>query len=307
MTTSGPATTAASIAAATHIGGLALTVADLGASIVYYQRALGLNVLQRLGANAILGVGSQPLLRLTEQPGARPWQPDGATGLYHLALLLPSRPDLGRWLHHYLSQGYPAPGQGDHYVSEAFYLRDPDGHGIEVYADRPRSTWNWVNGRVRMGVDPIDIDNLLAEARRAGGQWQGAPDTTTLGHVHLQVGSIPAAAVFYHQLLGFDIVANLPSALFVSAGGYHHHLGLNTWHSLGARPASPDTLKLQFFSLALPDEAALAAVQTRLTAAGQEVAQHGDSLVVLDPWQTPIHLHIGPVTTTRLLADGSDS
>src|SRR5687768_5979130 len=225
----------------THMGVVGLTVADLGRSVNFYERAIGLAELRRDGAAATMGVGDQPMLELTEQAGALPWMVDGMTGLYHFAILLPNRPALGSWLGQYLQLGYPPPGQGDHIVSEALYLRDPDGHGIEIYADRPRETWQRQNGQIVMGTGPVDVRGLIAGAE----PWRGSlPAGTTMGHVHLQVGDIAGARSFYRDQIGFDEIAAMPTALFVSAGGYHHHLGGNTWHSQGAPPPPADTARL---------------------------------------------------------------
>lgn len=274
----------------TRIGALALSVANLERSIAFYTEALGFAVLDRTDAEATLGRSQIPLLRLQEQPAARPWTTEGMTGLYHGAILLPSRADLGLWLGHYLRLGYPPPGQGDHFVSEALYLRDPDGHGLEIYADRPRSTWIWEKGRIRMGVGPVDLRGLLAEAQQSGRTWSGLPEGTTIGHIHLQVGDIAQAQAFYHDVLGFDVVATMPSALFVSAGGYHHHLGLNTWHSLGASPAPADSVTLRYFSLVFRSLAARAEVAARLTAAGIPFLDEDHALIVHDPWQNEVRL-----------------
>ena len=295
MTTQAQHTPTTSIDPATQVGLVSLAVADLARSLDFYTTALGFALLQRDETSATLGAAGAPLLLLTEQAGARPWPTERVTGLYHFAILLPTRADLGRWLRHWLELGLPLPGQGDHLVSEALYLRDPDGHGIEVYRDRPRETWTWANGQVRMATDPVDIHGLLAEAERDGAPWSGLPSGTRLGHIHLQVGDIAQAAAFYHDTLGFDIVAQLPSALFVSAGGYHHHLGLNIWHSRGAGPAPADTAALRFFSLELPSAAARAAVLSRLGDAGIAYAEQGQAIAVDDPWHNHILLHIGPV------------
>jgi catechol 2,3-dioxygenase len=307
MTVGQPHAPAVSIDPATSVGLVALTVADLDRSLRFYEGALGLARLRRAGPTAMLGAGGAPLLLLTERPGALPWMIDAMTGLYHLAVLLPTRADLGRWLRHYVTTDYPPPGQGDHIVSEALYLRDPDGHGVEVYADRPRSTWTWADGRVRMGGGPVDVRGLLAEGERAGGAWAGLPAGTTIGHVHLQAGDIGQAKDFYHGLLGFDIVAEAPQALFVSAGGYHHHLGLNTWHSLGAAPAPADTATLRFFTRALPDEAARSAVVARVSAAKLTARPAGDAVVVDDPWGHAILLHIGPLSDADAVATLAES
>jgi catechol 2,3-dioxygenase len=235
-------------------------------------------------------------LLLREEAGARPWPHDqyAYTGLYHFAVLVPTRRDLGRWLRHWLELGLPLPGQGDHLVSEALYISDPDGNGIEIYRDRPRSEWNWDDGQVRMAVDPVDIQGVLGEAEKDDEPWVGFPDGTRVGHIHLQIGDVPQAKVFYHDVLGFDIVASMPSALFVSAGGYHHHIGMNTWHSRNAPPAPAGTAGLRFFTLEIPNEEARAAIVARLDAAGIPSAQTPDAVIVQDPWQNTLVLQIGP-------------
>src|SRR5215216_2019095 len=244
-------------------GPVSLTVADLDRSLQFYTGPIGLAQLERNGGEATLGVPGNPLLQLVEQPGARPWT-EYATGLYHFAILLPTRADLGRWIRNWYGHGMPEFGQGDHLVSEALYLRDPDGHGIEIYRDRPRSEWAWENGRVKMASLPVDVAGLLAEAEQSGVSWSGAPVGTTMGHVHLQVGDIAKARAFYSDVIGFDVVAEMPTALFVSAGGYHHHLGMNVWHSRGGSPAGPDVAQLHSYTIVLPNEDALADIVTRL-------------------------------------------
>ncbi|HVC35611.1 MAG TPA: VOC family protein [Chloroflexota bacterium] len=299
MATLQPNVSTRSIDPATRVGIVALTVASLDRSLAFYTGAIGLTVVRRNGSDAILGAAGTPLLLLREQPGALPWMIDGMTGLYHFAILVPTRVTLGRWLHHYLTLDYPPPGQGDHIVSEALYLRDPDGHGIEVYADRPREGWQWLNGQVRMGGGPIDVRGLLAEAHRAREPWTGLPAGTVLGHVHLQVGDIAQADAFYHGALGFDVVARMTQALFVSAGGYHHHLGLNVWHSQGAAPAPTDLATLQFFTLTVPSAATLADVAARLAAADLSFQQTANEIAAQDPWQNLVILHSGPLATAE--------
>lgn len=291
-----------SIAPETQVGVVTLTVADLNRSVEFYTQALGFTIVLRTGPDAILGVAGTPLLLLHELPGARPWPVEAVTGLYHFAILLPTRADLGRWLRHFLALGYPLPGQGDHLVSEALYIRDPDGHGIEVYRDRPRAEWRWVNGEVQMAADPVDIRGLLDDATRAGETWSGLPAGATIGHVHLQVGDIAQAEAFYRGVLGFDIVARMPSALFVSAGGYHHHLGMNIWHSRGAAPAPAGTASLRFFTLALPTEEARTAVVARLAEAAITPQAENNVVIIRDPWQNSILLHVGSMSDAQAAA-----
>lgn len=284
-----------SIDPATQMGLVAVAVSNLERSLVYYTTALGFTLLAREEGRATLGAGSAPLLLLTEEPGARPFPLNryGYTGLYHFAILTPSRRDLGRWLRHWLELGLPLPGQGDHLVSEALYLVDPDGNGIEVYRDRPRSEWTWVDGQVQMATDPVDIEGVLEEAAKDDEPWTGLPEGTRLGHMHLQVADIPQAAAFYHDVLGFDIVAAMPSALFISAGGYHHHIGMNTWHSRGAGPAPEGMAGLRFFTVEMPSEEARAAVVARLTQAGVATREVNGAVVAQDPWSNTLVFTIG--------------
>jgi catechol 2,3-dioxygenase len=302
-----PDTPATSIDPATQVGLLSLAVADLDRSIAFYTRVFGFALLERDGARATLGAGGMPILLLGEQPGARPWPQDryGYTGLYHFAILVPSQADLGRWLRHWLELGLPLPGQGDHLVSEALYLSDPDSNGIEIYRDRPREEWRWVNGQVQMATDPVDIQGLLDAAERAGEPWTGLPAGTRLGHMHLQVGDITQAKAFYHDVLGFDIVAQMPSALFISAGGYHHHIGMNTWHSRGAGPAPAGVAGLRFFTIELPSQEARADVLARLDAARVTYSAAGDTtpVVLRDPWQNTILLTVGPIASAQATQD----
>lgn len=284
---------------ATQVGLLSLAVANLERSVLFYRDALGFAVLEHTASHAILGAGDAPLLLLTEKLGATPWPHDrqSYTGLYHFAILVPTRADLGRWLHHWLTLGFPLPGQGDHLVSEALYLSDPDGNGIEIYRDRPRSEWNWVNGTVQMAADAVDIRGVLEEAQREELPWTGMAPGTRLGHMHLQVGDIAQAEAFYHSVLGFDVVARMPSALFVSAGGYHHHIGMNIWHSRGAGPAPAGFAGLRFYSIESPTEEARANMIGRVRAAGLGVSEHNGVVSIQDPWHNTILLTVGAADT----------
>jgi len=295
MTTRSQSTPTTSIHPDTTMGLLSLTASALTRSLTFYTEALGFELLEQKGTEATLGAAGTPLLLLSEQAGATPWPRDrqSYTGLYHFAILMPTRADLGRWLGHWLELRFPLPGQGDHLVSEALYLEDPDGHGIEIYRDRPRDQWQWTDGQVRMAANPVDLQGLLTDAAEAGEPWAGLPAGTRLGHIHLQVGDIAQAESFYHDLLGFDIVARMPTALFISAGGYHHHLGMNTWHSRGAGAAPEGTARLRFFTIDLPSEDARREVVARIEAAGFRTVQTGDLVVFQDPWHNTILLQVG--------------
>src|SRR6476661_4947446 len=221
---------------ATHIGVVRLQVADMARSLAYYERVLGFRVVRRDDSGAALGpTGSDsPLVELRERPGARPHPRRGQLGLFHFAILLPDRPSLGRFVRHLADIGARA-GAGDHLVREAFYLTDPDGLGIEVYADRPRETWQRIGRELMLATDPVDVAGLVASAGDT--TWSGMPAGTVSGHVHLHVGDIAQGSAYFSEALGFDRMTwRYPGALFLGAGGYHHHLGTNTWAGSGARP-----------------------------------------------------------------------
>ncbi len=225
------------------VGAVELSVSDLARSLDYYRTTVGLETLEDGAGRASLGVGGRELLVLVEEPGAGSAR--GHTGLFHFALLVPQRADLARWLAHAARDQVRLEGLSDHNVSEAIYLRDPDSHGIEIYADRPRSIWE---GQVasRMTTLPLDVDNLLGLLDDPGTEpFDGLEAGTVMGHVHLCVASIPDTVAFYRDVVGFGLMAQLGNqAAFLSAGGYHHHLGGNTWESAGAAPAPPGTARL---------------------------------------------------------------
>jgi catechol 2,3-dioxygenase len=269
------------IAPATHMGAVELTVADLGRSLDYWQRAIGLRPLERENGCATLGADA-PLLYLVEEPGA---EPDvGHTGLYHVALLVPDRPSLARFVAHAARERIPLQGLSDHDVSEAIYLRDPDRHGIEVYADRARERWE---GRVfeRMTTMPLDVDGLLGElADPAAEPFEGLPDGTTMGHVHFRVADVDSTVRFYRDVVGMGLMAQLgPAAAFLSAGGYHHHVGANTWESRGASAAPPGSATLRHATIVLPDAAERDRVAARVADAGQEPEARDGGVLVRDP------------------------
>jgi catechol 2,3-dioxygenase len=265
----------------TVMGTVHLAVSDLGRSLVYYQDNIGLT-LQRQDDNvARLGVKGRELLRLTEKPGARLAQ--RVTGLYHFALLLPSRLDLARILSHFVSSETPLGGFADHDVSEAIYLSDPDGHGIEIYRDRSRQEWHYDGDQLRITTERFDAEGVLEELHDADGSWEGLPDATIMGHTHLHVADIPAAEHFYVDVLGFDLIARYGlGAIFLSAGGYHHHLGLNTWAGQGAPPPPPEALSLNWYEIRLPDVSALADVMKRISAAGLPYTEAEEGVFVAD-------------------------
>ncbi|MCX6049259.1 MAG: VOC family protein [Chloroflexi bacterium] len=274
----------------TTIGATALIVPNLDRSLQYYQNNIGLQLHERSGPTARLGVGGRDLLSLTEQPGAHPVQ-QGHTGLYHFAILVPSRLELARTLRHLIDSRTPICGASDHAVSEALYLTDPDGHGIEIYRDRPRSEWQFPNGTLRMTTDPFDVEGVLGELNGSEPVWTGLHPGTILGHIHLHVANIPAAERFYVDILGFDLMVRYGGqASFIAAGGYHHHMGLNTWAGVGAPPPPADAARLNWFEIRLPNETALAQVTERLQATNLPFERQGNTVMVDDPAQNHIHL-----------------
>jgi catechol 2,3-dioxygenase len=273
----------------THVGAVRLQVGDLSRSIDYYTGVLGLDVVEAEGVRARLAPhgSATPLVELHERAGATPPPRQGRLGLFHFAILVPDRSGLGRFVRHIADRDVYA-GSADHSVSEALYLTDPDGLGIEVYADRPRETWRTAGQELFMTTEPLDLRDLV----RAGGDapWTGMPAGTVIGHVHLHVGALDAASAFYHAGLGLDrIVWSYPGALFMSAGGYHHHLGTNTW-ARGAAPAGDGEARLLEWELVLPDAAAIAAAADSLQAAGADTTAEGGDLLALDPWGTTVRL-----------------
>lgn len=279
----------------TRLGRVRLQVGDLTRSLPFYQDVLGLRPVERDASRIVLAAheDDKPLVEFRERRGARPVPHRGCLGLYHFAILLPDRPSLGRFVRHLGDIGAPA-GAGDHLVSESFYLQDPDNLGIEVYADRPRSTWRRVGRELMMATDPVDVAGLLQAAGNAA--WNGMPADTTIGHVHLHVGNIEQAAAFFSEALGFDrTVWHYPGGLFFAAAGYHHHLGTNTWAGSGARPPAAEDARLLEWTIELPDVASVSAAAVSLTRGGYTTEWEGDSgqgaeLLARDPWGTQLRL-----------------
>jgi catechol 2,3-dioxygenase len=276
-----------------RIGAVALQVADLDRSLGFYEKVLGFRLIAREdtpgGRSARLGAqeGERVLLELREKPGVRSVPRRGRLGIYHFAVLLPTRQDLARFLRHATALGVHI-GSSDHLVSEALYLVDPDGITVEVYRDRPRGEWTYLNGEVVAGILPLDVEDLLAAA---GDQpWRGLPAGTTIGHMHFYVGEIPPAEAFYHTALGFDKIAwSMPGMLFVSAGGYHHHVGLNTW-AAGSPVATDDDARLLFWELVLPDRPTTEAAAESLRRAGFGVTASDGAFLARDPWGISVRL-----------------
>jgi catechol 2,3-dioxygenase len=277
----------------TAIGPVELIVRDLERSLDFYEGTIGLQGLDRQGAEATLGAGGEAILVLRGDPDA-PERARGTTGLFHFAILVPSREELARSLVRLAKQRWPLSGASDHLVSEALYLADPDGIGIEIYRDRPRQDWPRDGGEVRMATIPLDLDSLLAQSgQRPGAKAEALAPGTRIGHVHLNVADLDASERFWCDLVGFEVtVRSYPGALFVSAGGYHHHVGLNTWNGAGA-PAPPEgAIGLRRFAIAVPEDAAGEA-RERLLAAGVAVEGGDGAWRARDPAGTTVELAAG--------------
>lgn len=243
----------------THLGAVYLRVSDLERSLAFYRDLLGLRPIGELDGFTLLAASpaGAPLLGLMQAPGTLP-RPARTVGLYHFALLFPERLDLARVVHHLLNQHWPLDGASDHAVSEAVYLSDPDGNGVELYVDRPKALWRWESGEVVMRTLPLDIPALLLHFRDELDRWSGAPPGTVVGHIHLHVSDLARAESFYHDLLGFEVTTRAyPGALFLAAGGYHHHIGLNIWTAPGGTRPVAATAGLEAFELVVPDSGVL--------------------------------------------------
>ena len=278
------------LTAQVFMGHVVLQVPDLPRSLAYYVDRLGFQLHIHQTDQAILG-SEQPLLTLEEMPQASA-ATHPTTGLYHAAFLLPTRADLARFVRHLRTINEPF-GYSDHSVSEALYLNDPDGNGLEIYRDRPRSEWAWSAGQVIMTNRPIDFANLDQELTEAECDWQGMPAQTTLGHMHLKVSDLQTAEHFYHTIMGFEITWRTQGALFLAAGKYHHHLGLNTWESLHAPTAPSDTPGLAAYTIVLPDDQSLAQLQQRLAVAPWPYTVTTTGIQLHDPWHHSINVLIG--------------
>lgn len=269
-----------------HIGAVGLVVRDLDRLADFYQNLLGLTVLERTDRIARLGTaGGVTLIELEHRPTARPDDPSTA-GLYHTAFLMPTRADHARWILHIARNQVPITGASDHGVSEAFYLDDPEGNGIEVYNDRPRDSWLRENGLVVMPTKQLDVQSMLREVADDA-PYPAAPEGLRIGHIHLRVGDVTQAETFYIGTVGLDLTRHRGGATFMSSGGYHHHVGANVWHSAGAGPRDPERAGLSWFSLEAADAAAFDALAARLGPAATPAA---NGIETADPWGTRIRV-----------------
>jgi catechol 2,3-dioxygenase len=276
-----------------RLGPVHLTVSDLGRSIAFYERSLGLQLHDRDGEVATMGVGGEDLVVLVEEAGAAPG--GRHAGLFHFALLFPTRQELARAVLRLASAGTRLSGASDHGVSEAIYLRDPDDNGIELYVDRPRHAWpppRTAGERVEMYTIALDMEVLVREADGEEPRPQAGPGVV-VGHVHLHVGDVERGLAFYRDLLGFEVMANIGSAAFVSAGGYHHHLGFNVWLGNDVKPLPPKTAGLREWTIVLESADQVATVRARVAAAGLEPTEHDGGFLARDPWETAVVFTIG--------------
>jgi catechol 2,3-dioxygenase len=265
-----------------HIGAVTLRVNDLAGLTAFYRDAIGLGVIAQETGAATLGVDGVALVRLVKG-GARATSP---AGLFHLAILLPSRAALADWVGHAAHARIKLEGASDHLVSEALYLSDPEGNGIEIYRDRPRAEWPRRDGAIRMATERLDLDALLGEAK--GGAYAGMPTGTRMGHIHLRVGDTAEAEAFYHGKLGFDLMVRYPGASFLASGGYHHHIAGNIWGSRDAAARQAGEIGLDRFELVARDEDEFETMRGRILAAGGELGSDGPT--VADPWSNRLVL-----------------
>ncbi|MFO1146965.1 MAG: VOC family protein [Alsobacter sp.] len=272
-----------------RIGKVTLVVRNLPLVAGFYEKVIGLSPVTSVPGRVALGAGGRPLLELVEDKAAAPSSPRAA-GLFHTAFLVPTRKDLARWLLHVAGIGARIQGASDHIVSEAIYLADPEGNGIEVYHDRAPQSWNWQGETVEMATDHLDLDDLVAGVQP--GDWQGMPEGACVGHVHLRVGDIPAADAFYKDALGLGLTARYPGGSFFSSGRYHHHLAANVWASRGAGPRPLPSTGLAELELVARDAAAWEDLSERGRKAGATARPDG-SLALEDPWRNVVVLRRG--------------
>jgi catechol 2,3-dioxygenase len=279
--------------ARTEVGPVELTVRDLAGARAFYERAIGLTTFDAAGRWALLGAGGRRLVELVEDRDA-PARPARSTGLFHLAILVPDRAELARSLRRLIETRESLQGAADHLVSEAIYLADPEGNGIEISRDRPREDWRRDGAELRMATLPLDLDDVLGERGGDSDPLAPLPAGTRIGHVHLNVADLAASEAFYAGLLGFDVTARgYPGALFLSAGGYHHHIGLNTWRGAGAPAPPAGALGLRAYEVALPRQSTLDEAVARLRDGGVEVNSAGGAAEVSDPSGNLLRLTLG--------------
>jgi catechol 2,3-dioxygenase len=272
-----------------RVGMVTLRVRKLDPVTDFYRDVIGLDVMERNATSATLGTGGVKLLVLEAHADAAE-ESKRAAGLYHTAFLMPTRKDLARWLVHAAIHRVPLSGFADHRVSESVYLDDPEGNGIEVYADRDPALWQWNAGTVTMGTDQLDIDDLVSLTNTKVSVYAKAPDGLRIGHMHLRVGDLAQAGGFYRNTIGFDPTRERQGAAFLSSGRYHHHLGLNVWQSAGAGRRDDKATGLAWFSLEIAKADLFAAQEERLRKVTSDIVTVTDGIEVSDPWGTRIRL-----------------
>jgi len=276
-----------------HVGAVGLVARDLDGLAAYYRDLLRLTELERTPQRAVLGAGDVALLELTHRPGALPDDP-GEAGLYHTAFLMPTRADLARWILHVAKHRVPVTGASDHDVSEAIYLDDPEGNGVEVYSDRPPERWRRDGKTIFQKTDPLDIEAIVREVDPATAAYPAAPGGLRVGHIHLRVGDTTRAEAFYADALGLDVTRRRTGATFISSAGYHHHVGANVWHSQGAGLRDARRAGLGFFTLEANDAAALDGLRQRVAATGAAIEPIPGGFATADPWGTQVRFVLAP-------------
>ncbi|MGB6538021.1 MAG: VOC family protein [Xanthobacteraceae bacterium] len=276
-----------------HVGAVGIKVRDLDRLAAYYRDMLGLTVQEHTRHAVILGAGGATLLELVHRSDALPDDPREA-GLYHTAFLMPTRVDLARWILHASKERVPITGAADHDVSEAIYLDDPEGNGVEVYSDRPREQWRRDGRLIFQKTDPLDVDAIVRGIDPATATYAGAPDGLRIGHIHLRVGNVASAEAFYCGALGLDVTRRRGGATFLSSGGYHHHVAANVWHSSDAGLRNNKRAGLDWVAMEINDQATLDGIKERLGAAGFACDAIPGGFASTDPWGTSIHFTLAP-------------
>jgi catechol 2,3-dioxygenase len=276
-----------------HIGAVGMRVRDLDRVTAYYRDILGLTVQEHTRQVARLGVGGVVLLELIHTPDALPDDPREA-GLYHTAFLMPTRADLARWILHAAKNGVPFTGASDHDVSEAIYLDDPEGNGVEVYSDRPREKWRRDDKLIFQKTDPLDIAAIIGEIDAATAAYPNAPEGLRIGHIHLRVGNVATAEAFYSDVLGLDVTRRRTGATFLSSGGYHHHVAVNVWHSNGSGIRNGRRAGLDWLTMEINDQPTIDAVKKHFDAAGVSIDAMPGGFAAKDPWGTAIRFTVAP-------------
>jgi catechol 2,3-dioxygenase len=284
-----PARPSSAVRRPMHIGMVTLRVRNLQLVTGFYRDAIGLTVMEHTATGVRLGASGVPLIELEGHPEASP-DSKIAAGLYHAAFVMPTRKELAQWLVYAIKNRIKLTGFADHLVTESIYLDDPEGNGIEVYADRPPELWQWNSGSVAMGVYDLDINDLLELVDTRVITSAKAPDGLRIGHIHLRVGDLERAVAFYRDVIGLDLTRQMDGAAFLSSGGYHHHVAVNIWQSAGAGQRDSTAAGLAWFSIEVGAQSMLAAAEERLRRAGTEIRGITNGIEIVDPWGTRLHL-----------------